>query len=73
MAEGGSFGRGGGSAVSAAGARRATRLTSTPPIRKVQGRAIRAADKAPLAALSGRCADRRSAFQAVPALFRGRR
>ncbi len=50
-----------------------TRPRITPQIRKVQGRAIRAADEAPIAALSGRGADRRSAFQAVPALFRGRR
>ena len=50
-----------------------TRPRITPQIRKVQGRAIRAADEAPIAALSGRGADRKSAFQAVPALFRGRR
>ncbi len=48
-----------------------TRPRITPQIRKVQGRAICRADKAPLAALSCRGADRRSAFQAVPALFRG--
>ena len=48
-----------------------TRPRITPQIPKVQGRAIGRADKAPLAVLSGRGADRRSAFQAVPALFRG--
>ena len=46
-----------------------TRPRITPQIRKVQGRAIRAADEAPIAALSGRGADRKSAFQAVPALL----